>query len=42
MISSSSAEQTKPTSGLNSSAWNTLTAWFQSTPDVALPAGAIS
>ena len=32
----------KPTTGLNNSAWKTLVAWFQSTPEVAWPAGAIS
>ncbi len=42
MTSSSTAEAKKPTIGLNNSAWPTLSAWPQSTPDVAWPAGAIS
>ena len=42
-ISSSSPNaQTKPTSGLNSSAFSTPIAWFQSTPDVCDPAGAMN
>ncbi len=39
---SSRAASTKPISGLNRSALKTPIAWFQSTPDVADPAGARS
>ena len=42
IASSSSAENTKPTTGLNSRARNTFIAWPQSTPDVTESAGAIS
>src|ERR1700761_7234918 len=41
-INRAMAARPKPMIGLNSKAWNTLSAWPQSTPEVAWPAGAIS
>ena len=42
IASSTSAETTNPTTGLNNSARNTPIACDQSTPDVPEPAGAMS